>query len=98
MKNKNLKRTMEQAASMCSGSGLRSVREHISKALRELERIESKNENEERRQWKLDLSTGTLTNMSGNQAREALKRIDGMISAESSKIKTKDLPDSFLTD
>jgi len=97
---KHVKKLIEQAMEQC-GAKMHDVKRHLSLALAEVQREESKEAKKSpsiHQQWTLDFQTGTLRSLSRGQAEAALGRIEGMISDESKKLEPKDGPSEFFID
>lgn len=95
---KHVKKLIERAIEQC-GPKMHDVRRHLTLALVEVQKEESKDSKKSpsiHQQWTLDLQTGTLRNLSRGQAAAALGRIEGMISDESKKLEPKEGPSEFL--
>jgi len=89
VKNRNLKRLIEDAIDRCGGVKMQGAKSHLLRALKEISEVEKK---EERRkssmpaqQWKFDVATGRLMNMTREQMNNALGNIEKMIDEEMGK-------------
>lgn len=89
VKNKQVKRIIEDAIDRCGGVKMQGVKSHLLKALREISEVEKKEEKKKSaipaQQWKFDISTGKLKNMTREQMNNALGNIERMIEDESAK-------------
>jgi transcription initiation factor IIE alpha subunit len=87
VKNKQVKRIIEDAIDRCGGVKMQGVKSHLLKALREASEVEKKEEKKKSAMpaqgWKFDISTGKLKNMTREQMNNALGNIERMIEEES---------------
>jgi len=91
---------IKKAIKECDPS-LEDVRILLKKALNELNYSSKKKKKNESitpfQKWQLDLSTGTLQNLSHNQQKNIINQIENMISNESNKI-SKQSPANLFND
>ena len=89
VKNRQVKRIIEDAIDRCGGVKMQGVKSHLLKALREISEVEKKEEKKKieahTQQWKFDISTGKLKNMTREQMNNALGNIERMIEDEAGK-------------
>ena len=106
VKTERSKQLIEQALrSMPQDFKLRDARYHMSRALAEIHKVESKKAKRQavttpRQQWEMDLKSSKLINpaMNGQQKIDYLKQIDELISTEKEKIDSIDNPQSDSID
>lgn len=89
VKNRNLKRLIEDAIDKCGSIKMQSAKSHLLRALKEISEVEKKEERTksptQAQQWKFDIATGRLMNMSREQMNNALGNIEKMIEEEMGK-------------
>lgn len=89
VKNRQIKRIIEDAIDRCGGVRMQGVKSHLLRALREISEVEKKEEKRGRqtptRQWKFDILTSKLKNMTREQMNNALGGIERMIDEEAGK-------------
>lgn len=86
VKNRQIKRIIEDAIDRCGGVRMQGVKSHLLRALREISEVEKKEEKRGRQtptqQWKFDILTSKLKNMTREQMNNALGGIERMIDEE----------------
>lgn len=86
VKNRQIKRLIENAIENCNSFKLQGVRSHLVKALKEISETERRDEERKKtaphQQWKFDIATGTLMNLTRNQRENILGNIERMIEEE----------------
>jgi hypothetical protein len=88
-KHRSVKKMIERAIESCDGSEFREVREMLSDALRAVKRSESRSESkppEPVQQWKFDIATSSMKNLTRSQMKDALGRIESMIEGEKKRL------------
>jgi len=88
-KHKEIKRLIERALASCTGYRMREVRLRLESSLAALGRVEAERKTSQqpsRPQWFLDLSSGSLRNLTRSQARDAISKIEQMIGDERKRI------------
>jgi hypothetical protein len=88
-KHKEIKKLIERALASCTGSGMREVRLRLESSLAALERVKAERKARQQTsspQWSLDLSSGSLRNLTRSQAQDAISKIEQMIGAERKRI------------
>jgi hypothetical protein len=89
VKNRQVKRIIEDAIDKCGGVKMQGVKSHLLKALREISEVEKKEKKKKSdthlQQWKFDISTGKLKNMTREQMNNALGNLERMIDDEAGK-------------
>jgi len=89
VKNRQVKRIIEDAIDRCGGVKMQGVKSHLIRALREISEMEKKEERKKsaapEQQWKFDIATGKMKSMTREQANNALGNIERMIEDESGK-------------
>jgi hypothetical protein len=90
---KKLKKIIEQAIQDCHGSDLAMAKNFLSKALKEIKKIELKESSKKNNfinQWKFDLKTSSVQNLNHKEIQKILTNIDDMISSENKKFTKTD--------
>lgn len=89
VKNRQVKRIIEDAIERCGGVKMQGVKSHLLRALKEISETEKREENRKkvssRPQWKFDVTTGRLKHMTREQMNNALVNIEKMIEEETRK-------------
>lgn len=100
VKNRHLKRLIEDAIERCSGVKLRSAKSHLLRALKEVSEAEKREEKRKsqtpEQRWKFDASAGRLKNMTAEQLNNALGKIEKMIEDEAGKTDKTDEEGQFF--
>lgn len=90
MKNNFLKKLIEQAIQNCQSSDLNSTKNFLNNALKEIKKLEFKEnskKNNQIAQWKFDINTSSLVNLSQQQKTNIIKNINNLIQIENKKSK-----------
>lgn len=90
---KKLKKIIEQAMQNCQGSDLALAKNFLYKALKEVKKIELKENSKKSNansQWKFDIKTSSIQNLNYKEIQKILTGIDDMISSENKKFTKAD--------
>lgn len=105
VKNKDIANSIEKLIRDCDSFELTDVRNHLQRALREIQEKESrKNKKEEKvsfqQKWQFDLGSSSLVygSLNKNQKQNVLNKIEGMIESEKNKIKTTSQKKDIIID